>query len=743
MSTEESAQRTWRIGVPLKGPIPEAYYAWRGLAVPQTENLRFVASLLHKSGASYPAILSRVEDLTGLMTGVQRTFLAPDGVGKAPVDKKLQKMSLGRIKGGMVRLAEFRDGEPLSIGEGVETVLTVMQAAGYPGWVTLGTAGLAGLKAEHLPGGAKDVILLGENDDGKSAKAVAKAAAELSQKGIRVRVAYPPTGFKDFNDMVMGAADRTAAFEAVRKTIEDAEEWVPDDGEGERAPTQAAMLVRMAIAQCSEFFHDENREAYALMHEQHEGGDHREVHRLRSKSFKEWLFLTYFDSVKGVPNDNSIRSAIALLGAIARHRGEQREVFVRRAFHEGKLYVDLCDDRWRAIEVLPSTDARQDNWSIVDEPPVLFLRAPGMLALPEPKRGDPKQGIARLKAQMRTRTYGDFVIVVAFMLDALGGRGPHAVLFFIGESGSTKTTHSKMVRALTDPHARPVRSKPKELRDVYIAATKSGMVVYNNLSSLPEWLSDVLCVVSEGSSDSRRELFSDDDESVIFARAPIILAAINNIVTQGDLGARTLYAGLAPVPDSERKDEPELWKEFNEAAPEILGALLTGLSVGLRRSPTIKTKLPRMATFARFVMGCETAFWEKGTFAAAYEINAQNAVADALDANTTVSVFRDFMRDCPDGKWKGTATQLHKELTERIRKPEHDANEAHQKAVAARDPDLQALTKAKLREAQQDVRDVMSSGFPKKPDGLNSRVEKSGAAVAQNWHFHHMALQQP
>ena len=83
-------------------------------------------------------------------------------------------------------------------------------------------------------------------------------------------------------------------------------------------------------------------------------------------------------------------------------------------------------------------------------------------------------------------------------------------------------------------------------------------------------------------------------------------------------------------------------------------------------------------------------------------------------------------RDCPDGKWKGTATQLHKELTERIRKPEHDANEAHQKAVAARDPDLQALTKAKLREAQQAVRDVMSSGFPKKPNGLTHELRKAG-----------------
>jgi hypothetical protein len=172
------------------------------------------------------------------------------------------------------------------------------------------------------------------------------------------------------------------------------------------------------------------------------------------------------------------------------------------------------------------------------------------------------------------------------------------------------------------------------------------------------------------------------------------------------------------VPDSERKTEPELWKEFNEAAPEILGALLTGLSVGLRRLPTIKTTLPRMATFAQFAMACETTFWPAGTFAAAYEVNAQNAVADAFDANIAVSTLRDFVEDCPylgmkdrpDCKWKGTATQLHAVLTERIRKPEHDAAEAHRQAVASRDTDLQILTAAKLREAQQHVKDVMNSG---------------------------------
>ena len=110
-----------------------------------------------------------------------------------------------------IRLADLTNGAPLLLGEGVETTVTPMQATSFPGWATLGTGGL---KATDLPDAVKDVVLLGENDDGKSALAIAKVAPELKQKGIRVRVAYPPAGFKDFNDMVMGAADRTAAFAA-------------------------------------------------------------------------------------------------------------------------------------------------------------------------------------------------------------------------------------------------------------------------------------------------------------------------------------------------------------------------------------------------------------------------------------------------------------------------------------------------------------------------------------------------
>jgi hypothetical protein len=75
---------------------------------------------------------------------------------------------------------------------------------------------------------------------------------------------------------------------------------------------------------------------------------------------------------------------------------------------------------------------------------------------------------------------------------------------------------------------------------------------------------------------------------------------------------------------------------------------------------------------------------------------------------------------------EGTATQLHAALTERIRKPERDAAEAHHRAVANRDADLQILTAAKLREAQQRVKDIINSGWPKSPKILAHELRKAG-----------------
>ena len=185
--------------------------------------------------------------------GIQRTFLAWSGKGKAQGEKSQQKLSLGPTKGGVIRLADPIEGKPLLVGEGVELVLTVMEATGHPGLATLGTGGLSSL---DLPDAVTQLILLAENDGGPNEKALNKVLPALAARGVKAWVARPPKGIKDFNDLVNGASGHTpeAGREVVRQAIaaamksraeiEREADGDPDDEEAQFSLTESGLLAK-------------------------------------------------------------------------------------------------------------------------------------------------------------------------------------------------------------------------------------------------------------------------------------------------------------------------------------------------------------------------------------------------------------------------------------------------------------------------------------------------------------------
>src|SRR5262249_2594877 len=161
-----------------------------------------------------------------------------------------------------------------------------------------------------------------------------------------------------------------------------------------------------------------------------------------------------------------------------------RAVHVRVAGLNHKLYLDLGDRTWRAIEL----DA--DGWRHIDDPPVRFRRASGMLSLPVPERGG---SLADLRPFLNVRSDPDFILVIAWPLSALRNNGPYPVLALAGEQGTAKSTFSKILRALIDPNTAPLRALPREDRDLFIAASNSHLLVFDNVSAMPNWISDTLC----------------------------------------------------------------------------------------------------------------------------------------------------------------------------------------------------------------------------------------------------------
>ena len=283
-----------------------------------------------------------------------------------------------------------------------------------------------------------------------------------------------------------------------------------------------------------------------------------------------------------------------------------------------------------------------EGWRIVDNPPVRFRRTPGMLPLPAPVAGG---SIEALEKFLNTKTEPDFVLAVTWILQALRGKGPFAIEALVGEQGTAKSTFTWCQRALVDPNTVPLRSLPRDDRDLFIAATNSHVLAFDNVSGLPSWLSDALCRIASGGGFSTRQLYTDADEVLFDAQRPIVVNGIEDIVTRADLADRAILLTLAPIPEEKRKSEEELKADFEAARPAILGVLLDGVAHGLAQLPFTKLdRLQRMADFALWGTACETAFWEKGTFQSAYAGNRDEAVETILEGDPVAVTLRALMK---------------------------------------------------------------------------------------------------
>jgi hypothetical protein len=402
-------------------------------------------------------------------------------------------------------------------------------------------------------------------------------------------------------------------------------------------PKQADLLI--ALAQRAELFHAADGTAFADV----KVNDHRETWNVRHRGYRRWLSRLFFDQTGGAPSSEALQAALNVIEARAHFDGPLHDVYVRVGGLDGKIYIDLVDEAWRAIEISP------DGWRVIAEL-VRFRRSPGMKPLPLPMSGG---SINLLRQFLNVQHDEDFVLAVAWLLAAFRDRGPFPVLLVNGEQGSAKSTFCALVRSLIDPNSAPLRALPREDRDLFIAANNGHVLAFDNVSGMQSWISDTLCRLSTGGGFAVRKLYSDADEELFDASRPTILNGIDSVITRPDLADRAIFLTLDPIADTERKPEHELLVAFERERPLIIGALLDGIARGLRELPRTRLdRFPRMADFAVWAAACESAFWSAGTFAAAYQDNRADIVSDVLDADSIASAVITFMES-----QKGVVTQ--------------------------------------------------------------------------------------
>ena len=194
---------------------------------------------------------------------------------------------------------------------------------------------------------------------------------------------------------------------------------------GGRGPKQADILID--LADTAELFHAPDGTGFVDL----DVNGHRETWPIRSKGFRRWLARRFFEVTDGAPSSEALQSALNVIEAKAHFDALERTVHVRVTGFDGKLYLDLGNETWQAVEIDIS------GWRVIDNPPVRFRRASGMRPLPIPVPGG---SVELLRPFLNIRSDGDFVLVVAWALSCLRDRGPYPVLVLSGEQGSAKST---------------------------------------------------------------------------------------------------------------------------------------------------------------------------------------------------------------------------------------------------------------------------------------------------------------
>jgi hypothetical protein len=393
--------------------------------------------------------------------------------------------------------------------------------------------------------------------------------------------------------------------------------------------------------------------------------DHFETFGIQTQKFRSWLLCEYRNKYNGnIVSDNTLRSAAETLSAKASFNGVTEPVFIRVARKDDKLYYDLGDAKWKVVEI------DTDGWRVLDKSPVKFIRPQGYQSQVEPTAGG---RIDDLRKFISVRSDDQWVLLVGWLISVFEYRdcGGYAILNLKGTQDAAKTTTMRMLRSLVDPTENDSPGKPNNEEALLVAALNSWLPTFDNFSKTNEEMSDAMCRLSTGGGLVARKKYSDHELVSVKIKRATIVNGIGDLDSRPDLADRTFTIDLPTIDDDKRRSERDLFGEYNEIKPKLLGAIFDAISCGLRNYDNVSFEsIPRMADLTTFVTACESALAQQSeafnkrekVFAKTYADYNVLAKLDALEA----SIFGMSILKFLDKATKGDGAEVNEETGERV-----------------------------------------------------------------------------
>ena len=413
--------------------------------------------------------------------------------------------------------------------------------------------------------------------------------------------------------------------------------------------SRAQLAMEFVKSKC-ELYRDDEHKTYAAFVNP-KGA--REFWFIGSPSFKDIVGEWYYRDQGQALTSDILKEVCEMLCAQARYGGELCTAHQRVARMGDCYYIDLCDDKWRQVEV------SANGFRVLASGPAMFVRTKRMRDLPVPEQ---HSDLAELWKYIRLQPE-EQPLLLAWMLECFRPETAYPILELTGGQGTGKTIMSQMIKLLVDPAKPLLQARTKSSEDLFISAKSNHLVAIENLSYLNEDMQDSCCQIATGSGMAKRQLYSDFEESAIEVKAPLLLNGIVHLATRPDMISRTIKLSLRPITGNKRMTERSLMDEFHAALPRLFGALLNLLSTALANPVRAEDyELPRLSDFALLGEAVSQSQGNNlGYFIRRLNDNQQKAKFAVIGANPFIEIVIDIAKNSiGEVVYSGTCGNLYK-----------------------------------------------------------------------------------
>ncbi|MCV7222948.1 hypothetical protein [Mycolicibacterium elephantis] len=360
----------------------------------------------------------------------------------------------------------------------------------------------------------------------------------------------------------------------------------------------------------------------------------------------------YFKRFDAAPTQSAVLAAMGVLEGMALEQIPE-PLHIRIAGDVSRIHIDMADPDNRVIEISGGA------WRVVYESRYKFRRTELTAAMPEPKQGG---DVDRLWSYLNIAAE-DRPLALAIAIDALIQPGTaKPITGFTGEHGTAKSSTSKRFLSLIDPSTLDeMHGPPTDLERWLSIAGGSWAVGLDNMSNVPDWLSDAFCRASTGSGSATRTLYTNDGLSVIKFRRSVIFNGIELGGLRGDFADRLISFELHTI--EKRKAEADLNAAWQTDWPVVFGGLLDLASKVHKMLPDLAdtAPLPRMADFGR-VLACVDHI-TGSTGMARYRERIRSGLRESTSTSSFIQAAIDLRYDT--GKAGKTAAEILNDVNQR------------------------------------------------------------------------------